>query len=262
MRPPSPDTARAVDMLLLAAAATTSMMASMSGAVAAPLDYDVVVYGSTPAGIAAATAAGTLGAKVGLFEPLPMIGGMGAAGNLALNDGGNGAEHTGLALNFTMLNGAYYNVSGQVSHPESFVSEASFRKMLATAGVQTIKTDCRLLSAATAKEGGASKIASVKLLCESQPVTAKVFIDASCECLPLCVFQSHMGYGALKLRVRECVAWQTTAKYWRRRVISTTQRGGRPRRSTTRASLAPVHRAGLASVHRKEWTLSGRTASF
>ena len=33
-------------------------------------DYDVVVYGSTPAGIAAATAAGHLGMKVALFEPL------------------------------------------------------------------------------------------------------------------------------------------------------------------------------------------------
>jgi hypothetical protein len=46
--------------------------------------------------------------KVGLYEPLPMIGGMGAAGNLALNDGGNNAEHTGLALNFTRANAAWY----------------------------------------------------------------------------------------------------------------------------------------------------------
>ena len=50
-------------------------------------DWDVVVYGSTPAGIAAATAAGRLGARVALYEPLPLIGGMGSAGNLALNDG-------------------------------------------------------------------------------------------------------------------------------------------------------------------------------
>jgi 2-polyprenyl-6-methoxyphenol hydroxylase-like FAD-dependent oxidoreductase len=50
--------------------------------------FDVVVYGSSPAGIAAAVAAGRLGMKVALLEPLKMIGGMGAAGNLALNDGG------------------------------------------------------------------------------------------------------------------------------------------------------------------------------
>eukprot|EP01052_Picozoa_sp_SAG31_P050103 SAG31_NODE_11286_length_1046_cov_1.178458_2_plen_95_part_00 len=40
------------------------------------VDFDVLVYGSTPAGIAAATAAGQLGMKVAVFEPLPMIGGM------------------------------------------------------------------------------------------------------------------------------------------------------------------------------------------
>lgn len=49
------------------------------------------------------------------YEPLKMIGGMGAAGNLALNDGGNGAEHTGLAFNFTTLNAQYYGVSGVAS---------------------------------------------------------------------------------------------------------------------------------------------------
>ena len=39
------------------------------------VDWDVVVYGSTPGGIAAAVAAGQLGMKVALYEPLPMIGG-------------------------------------------------------------------------------------------------------------------------------------------------------------------------------------------
>ena len=39
--------------------------------------------------------------RVALYEPLPMIGGMGAAGNLALHDGGSGS---GLALEFCELN--------------------------------------------------------------------------------------------------------------------------------------------------------------
>jgi hypothetical protein len=41
-------------------------------------------------------------------------------------------------------------------HPESFVSEASFRKMLGAAGVgaDRIKTDCRLLSATTNRTPG------------------------------------------------------------------------------------------------------------
>ncbi len=81
--------------------------------------HDVVVYGSSPAGIAAAVAASTLGLSVALYEPLPMIGGMGAAGNLALNDGGMAAERTGLALNFSLLNGAHYGLATEVPHPES-----------------------------------------------------------------------------------------------------------------------------------------------
>jgi len=63
-----------------------------------------------------------------------MIGGMGAAGNLALNDGGNFAEHTGLAANFTEMNARYYGVPGRVAHPESFVANDTFFKMLHGAG--------------------------------------------------------------------------------------------------------------------------------
>jgi len=92
------------ETLLLATA-----LAAPATALSAP-DYDVVVYGSSPAGIAAATAAGTLGLNVALYEPLKMIGGMGAAGNLALNDGGTEAEHTGLARDFTERNAKAYGL--------------------------------------------------------------------------------------------------------------------------------------------------------
>ena len=107
--------ARPGDVAAIALLAVVVLFAGQHAVGAASVDYDVVVYGSTPAGIAAAVAAGALGMKVALFEPLTMIGGMGAAGNLALNDGGNDAEHTGLALNFTTLNAKHYGVSGQVS---------------------------------------------------------------------------------------------------------------------------------------------------
>ena len=102
---------------------------------------------------------------------------MGAAGNLALNDGGNDAEHTGLAYNFTVLNGRHYNLSTCVAHPESFVAEATFYKMLSAAGVST-QVNCRATGAATAKEAGVSKIQSISVVCEKDPVTATVFIDA------------------------------------------------------------------------------------
>lgn len=261
-------------MRALCVAAATAAAAAASAAPA----YDVLVYGSSPAGVAAAVAAGRLGLRVGLYEPLPMIGGMGAAGNLALNDGGMAAERTGLAHEFSMLNGAAYGLkteasgplttrrrrrgvcavfdcggsargiappsgagpsaplpcrdhatnplaiaSGrlhpccsavcrgaaacrtlppdravlltpatrpvppppppppppQVPHPESFVAEASFNTMLAAANV-SVHLNCRLLGAATSSDaGGVSRVANVTLLCEPQPVSAAVFIDAS-----------------------------------------------------------------------------------
>merc|ERR1712166_167908 len=144
---------------------------------AAAVDYDVVVYGSTPAGIAAATAAGHLGMSVAIYEPLKMIGGMGAAGNLALHDGGPMAQRnfSGLALKFTMLNAEHYGVTQPVAQPESFVANASFYKMLSAAQVTKVALDCRLSSAA-AKAG---KVQSISVLCEPNPISATVFIDAS-----------------------------------------------------------------------------------
>ena len=167
---------------LAAAFTALSALAAFSAALAAPpaaaaYEYDVVVFGSTPAGVAAATAASTLGLRVALFEPLAMIGGMGAAGNLALNDGGQAAERTGLARTFAQLNAQAYGLAAgaEVAHPESFVSEASFNTMLAH--VSTVRLACRLLAAAASADG--ASVASVNVSCVEGPVTARVFIDAS-----------------------------------------------------------------------------------
>jgi len=64
------------------------------------------------------------------------------------------SERTGLAKNFTLLNGQHYGLRTEVPHPESFVAAASFGTMLANAGVKTVKLDCRLLSAAAEQVGG------------------------------------------------------------------------------------------------------------
>ena len=129
---------------LLSLFATTAVTAH-----AGDVDFDAVVYGSTPGRIAAATAAGRLGMSVGLYEPLPMIGGMGAAGALGLHDGAGIGE--GLALEWQMLNAKAYNVKTPMLQPESFVGEASFRTMLANASVTTIKVNCPVTAATTAK---------------------------------------------------------------------------------------------------------------
>ena len=116
--------------------------------------------------------------SVAIYEPLKMIGGMGAAGNLALHDGHfrDGVQNmTGLALNFSLLNADHYNVSQPVAQPESFVANASFYKMLSSAGVRRIGLDCRLMNAAVTE----GTLQSISVLCEPEPITATVFIDAS-----------------------------------------------------------------------------------
>ena len=149
---------------------------------AATYDYDVCVYGSSPAGIAAAVSAASLNLSVALFEPLRMIGGMGAAGNLALNDGGVQAERTGLARRFSLLNGVHYygnETDQQVPHPESFVANASFYHMLEDAKVKRIQLDCHLLTVQV-NPTDPQFIASITLSCQpNRPVSAKVFIDTS-----------------------------------------------------------------------------------
>ena len=50
-----------------------------------------------------------------------------------------------------MLNAEAYGVQTPILQPESFVGEASFRKMLSNASVTIIKTDCHATAATTAK---------------------------------------------------------------------------------------------------------------
>lgn len=67
--------------------AALAALCASAAAAARSLDYDVVVYGATPAGIAAAVvAANNTGLKVALLEPTPYIGGMAGPGGIGLRD--------------------------------------------------------------------------------------------------------------------------------------------------------------------------------
>ena len=173
---PAPSPPQAADVIVSSPSSPTSSPPP-------PPQYDVVVYGSSPAGIAAAIAASSLGMRVLLLEPLNMIGGMGSAGNLALNDGGMNAERTGLALHFSLINGVHYygkKSNRQVPHPESFVSNATFYTMLKNANFDVhndLFLGCRIVT--VNNDAKKTKINSIVVTCFSQPITATVFIDAS-----------------------------------------------------------------------------------
>ncbi|HYD85712.1 MAG TPA: FAD-dependent oxidoreductase, partial [Opitutus sp.] len=107
---------------------------------------DVVVFGGTSAGVAAAVAAGRNGSKVVLVEPSYLIGGL-TTGGLTKTDIGKPATICGLAREFYDRVLAYYKKnygvdSAQAKHSgggyffETKVALAIYEEMLAEAGVE------------------------------------------------------------------------------------------------------------------------------
>jgi len=70
-------------------------------------DYDVVIYGGTPAGIIAGVAASREGASVVIIEPTKWIGGM-VTGGLTKSDLGNSATIGGYVKEFFTRAAAAY----------------------------------------------------------------------------------------------------------------------------------------------------------
>ena len=136
-------------------------------------EFDVIVYGGVPGGIAAAIAAAREGAKVLLIEPTRHIGGLSTSGiNTAES------EHMliwtigGFALEFYKRLGDHYATGKPEYYFESSVAENLYLKMLSEAGV-TVRFGVRVEK--TVRAG--ARIASIALSDGSQ-VEAAVFIDA------------------------------------------------------------------------------------
>lgn len=157
---------------------------------AAPAGYDVVVYGGTPAGIAAAVAAGRAGQKVLLVEPGSLVGGM-MAGGLTKTDITRRENCGGLALETFKRIEAYYAEkygadSAQVkeSHGgiyfEPHVAGEVFARMLAEASVE-VRRQLPLV-AATVTEGRLSALV-VRDAAAGADVTlvGRVFVDGTYE---------------------------------------------------------------------------------
>jgi FAD dependent oxidoreductase len=147
-----------------------------SRAFAAGGTYDVVVYGATAAGVAAAAAAARQGARVALVEPGTHLGGM-VSGGLGHTDTGRIEAIGGLSLEFYKRVGRHYNqpVAWEI---EPHVAEDVFKTMASEAKV-TVDYNTRLREhGAVRRESG--RITSVTM--ENREVfSAQVFIDASYE---------------------------------------------------------------------------------
>ena len=151
------------------------------------LSYDVVVYSSTPAGVAAAIAARVSGAqRVLLVEPTAYVGGMASPGGIGLRDCSKEEIRTNNSTQYEwgMRNAKYYGVDKPVWQPDNWVGEINFKKMLSDYKVE-------LLLNTTFKEGNAGVVTEVDqsglrrvtalLLEKGDTLEGKYFIDASYE---------------------------------------------------------------------------------
>ncbi len=154
---------------------------------------DVVIFGGTPGGIAAALAAGEQGASVLLLEPYRRVGGLMTNG-LSHTDFRTFEGLTGAYLQFTQRVQAYYNEKYGAdsenaecfrgTHAEPYVNQLLLDRWLSELPNVRVWTDCRLLGVETMRVDEASRrISAVQVSRDGQTrrILGKVFIDGSYE---------------------------------------------------------------------------------
>src|SRR5687767_12260210 len=155
---------------------------------------DIVIYGATPAGIAAAVAAAKGGRSVLLAEPTIRIGGM-ASNGLQHPDFRAFESLTGTFWDFNQRTLAYYVKtyganSPQVkdtfrgTHAEPKVSLMLFQQMLAEHPSISVKTQWQLVDAHTRGPAGDRTVRAAKFrdaTGQTHLIEAKLFIDGSYE---------------------------------------------------------------------------------
>jgi hypothetical protein len=121
---------------------------------------DVVVYGATSAGVAAAVAAAGQGARTVLVEPGRHIGGM-TSGGLGYTDVGDVRALGGPATRLRQDIADHYGVvPGRYAGPEPHVAEAIFSRWLEEAGVEVV-LDAPLVAVDVRVDGDERRIAGV-----------------------------------------------------------------------------------------------------
>lgn len=147
----------------------------------APVEYDVVVYGGTSAGVIAAYTAKTMGKSVFIVEPTKHLGGL-TTGGLGYTDIGNKYAVTGLSRDFYRRLGDHYGKFEQWIF-EPHVAKNIFQEYLDRADIQVLY-EYRLADVQKAE----GIIREITLENSSDPdgsekrkISGKMFIDASYE---------------------------------------------------------------------------------
>ena len=131
------------------------------------IECDVLVYGGSPAGVAAAIQAGGMGKKVLLLSFNHHVGGL-TSGGLTATDVGKNQSIGGLAREF-------YKRVGRIRDFSPSAAEVLYLKMLKEAGVEV-----RLRRCLTSVEREGTRIVSATMD-TGETVKAKIFIDGTYE---------------------------------------------------------------------------------
>jgi len=216
MTSPSPRPRR----LFLRICAALSLAAPLLSAPASGEEkFDVVVYGATPAGVCAATAAARSGATTALVEPLAIVGGIMSSG-LGFSDSNQTDRRTlgGLFEEIHQRIETYYHEKGVTlpyevavkdSRPwtyEPHVAEKVFTDLMRDAGVKVyLKHQLR-----SAEKSGEH---IERIVTDRETFAGKVFIDATYEgdLLPAAKVSSALGRES-KERYGESLAGQQYPK--------------------------------------------------
>jgi hypothetical protein len=139
-------------------------------------ECDVVVYGGTPGGVAAAVAASRTGASVVLLEQTRHVGGLNTSGiNTAESEHMLKWTFGGIGLEFYERLGRKYGKKEPAYYFESSVAEKTFNEMLADA-----KAEVRFQQRVAKAEKDGARIRRL-VMTDGSAIAAKVFIDATYE---------------------------------------------------------------------------------
>lgn len=188
-------TARKMTILIFSIMMTNLLSADTTNVA---LEYDVVIYGGTSAGVSAAVQTARMGKSVILIEPGNHLGGL-SSGGLGMTDIGNKHVIGGLAREFYQQVYQYYQESSSWTqqNPEDYkerkndwdeesiwwrfephVAEMIFRSMIDTAGIPVLFNERLDLDTSVVKNQTILK--SIRM--ESGKILkGKIFIDATYE---------------------------------------------------------------------------------
>jgi hypothetical protein len=159
------------------------LAASCTAVVSSSLDFDVIVYGASPGGIAAAITAANASLRVALLEPSAYVGGMSGPGGIGLRDTADARTDGGEG---TVMHHWLHCVdeamgSSGTRQPDYSVAQACWDSLVSDARYNlTVARSAPLDEAADAVARDGLAIASIRTT-DGRVWSARVFVDASYE---------------------------------------------------------------------------------